>query len=127
MRFTRGIFFGFVIGTVIGLLIYLRLKRENAESSMEGRPLRIHLPDTHRESPPTPLPSDDPQPPLSPAKPLEVISGIGQVRADRLREGGIHSLADLASATPEKIQEILGPRVSLDSATAFIEAAKNIE
>lgn len=38
------------------------------------------------------------------ADPLQAIQGIGPVFARRLHAGGIHSLADLAAATPEQVR-----------------------
>ncbi len=125
MRFTRGIFFGFVIGTVIGVLIYLKSQRENGGPGREKGPLRIHLPDRSEQTDPKPTPRAESQPEPTDA-PLEAVTGIGKVRADRLRKGGIKSLSDLASAAPEKIQEILGSRVSLDAAVGFITEAMSL-
>ena len=125
MRFTRGIFFGFVIGTVIGVLIYLKSQRENGGPGREKGPLRIHLPDRREQTDPIPAPRAEPQPEPSDV-PLEAVSGIGKVRADRLRKGGINTLSDLASAAPERIQEILGARVSLDAAAGFITQAMSL-
>jgi predicted flap endonuclease-1-like 5' DNA nuclease len=125
MRFSRGIIFGFLIGTVIGVLIYLKHQRENGTSVAEMRSMRIHLPDGPEKTDPAPQPPSDPQP-EAPSEPLEAVSGIGKIRANRLQEGGIKSLADLAATTPERVREILGSRVSLDVAAGFITQAMSL-
>jgi predicted flap endonuclease-1-like 5' DNA nuclease len=42
------------------------------------------------------------------ADPLEIIHGIGPVYAGRLQRAGIRTFADLAQASAERIDEILG-------------------
>lgn len=41
--------------------------------------------------------------------PLERIHGIGEVFANRLREAGVHTFAQLAELTPHQIHEIIRP------------------
>lgn len=40
---------------------------------------------------------------------LEAIHGIGPVYAGRLREAGIQTFADLATVSPDRVREIIGP------------------
>ena len=49
-------------------------------------------------------PAEEPE-----ADQLENITGIGKIFAGRLREAGIHTFAQLAETSPEKIKEIVSP------------------
>jgi predicted flap endonuclease-1-like 5' DNA nuclease len=55
---------------------------------------------------------------------LTEIVGIGPVYASRLNAAGIHSFAQLARQTPERLHEILGPRSALANAEEWISQAK---
>ena len=55
---------------------------------------------------------------------LEIIEGIGPKVAKVLKEGGIHSFADLAHATPEKVNELLkAAKLNMMDAAGWIEQA----
>lgn len=55
---------------------------------------------------------------------LTEIVGIGPVYASRLNAAGIHSFAQLARQSPERVYEILGPRSALANAEEWISQAK---
>lgn len=55
---------------------------------------------------------------------LEIIEGIGPKVAKVLKEGGIHSFADLAHASPEKVNEILkAAKLNMMDSAGWIEQA----
>lgn len=55
---------------------------------------------------------------------LEIIEGIGPKVAKVLKEGGIHSFADLAHASPEKVNELLkAAKLNMMDAAGWIEQA----
>jgi len=55
---------------------------------------------------------------------LEIIEGIGPKVAKVLKEGGIHSFADLAHSTPEKVNEILkAAKLNMMDSAGWIEQA----
>jgi len=54
---------------------------------------------------------------------LTDISGIGQARAEQLREAGFDSIGKLVIASPEAIATVL-KNVSLETATKIINEAK---
>jgi predicted flap endonuclease-1-like 5' DNA nuclease len=57
---------------------------------------------------------------------LTEILGIGPVYASRLNSAGIHSFAQLARQTPERLHEILGPRSAMANAEEWISQAKEM-
>jgi hypothetical protein len=55
---------------------------------------------------------------------LEIIEGIGPKVAKVLKEGGIHSFADLAHASPEKVNELLkAAKLNMMDAAGWIDQA----
>ena len=57
---------------------------------------------------------------------LTEIVGIGPVYASRLNAAGIHSFAQLARQSPERLHEILGPRAALANADEWISQAQEM-
>jgi predicted flap endonuclease-1-like 5' DNA nuclease len=58
---------------------------------------------------------------------LQIIRGIGPTYAKRLHEMGIHTFADLAQQTPEKLAEIVKLRSwQQQSPAAWIEEAQKL-
>jgi predicted flap endonuclease-1-like 5' DNA nuclease/outer membrane murein-binding lipoprotein Lpp len=82
---------------------------------------------------PTPaLPTvQEPAPPLSPdvdaaGDDLTIIHGIGAGTNARLRDAGIRSFAQLASATPDDLRQILGEMGRLAKVEQWIEQAREL-
>lgn len=76
---------------------------------------------------PVPAPAQT-TPPSSPAPDvLTKIQGIGPVFAQRLNEAGVHTYADLARLTPERVREIVAakPFQKIDP-EAWIEQARQL-
>lgn len=88
----------FALIVVIGWLVSLNKKPTEA-------PVHAHAEEKH---------DDD----------LEIIEGIGPKVAKVLKEGGIHSFADLAHATPEKVNELLkAAKLNMMDSAGWIEQA----
>ena len=131
MRLTRGLILGFAVGTLIGLLIYLRLQRDKKTPKRANLYLRLEV---DPEKPGRPEPADAPVlsvPPQPPKKgmdadPLEVIKGIGPVYAQRLRAAGINTFTELGKLTPENLQAIIGSRLAEDQFASWIAEANQL-
>jgi hypothetical protein len=55
---------------------------------------------------------------------LEIIEGIGPKVAKVLKEGGIHSFADLADSTPEKVNDLLkAAKLTMMDSAGWIDQA----
>ena len=128
MKVIRGLFFGFVVGAVVGLVIYLRMQRLQREAVENQRALRIKIPEKGRPAA-QPAQKAAAKPASAPAAgpdPLTEIVGIGPVYAKRLQAAGIHTFAELAAATPAQLAEIIGPRAQPASLKGWIAAAKKL-
>lgn len=106
-------FVGFLIGTLVVLLVWYWQKATSAEDGA------LELLDRHAATearlremsgqPVTPASMRQPSEPYSgPADDLEQILGIGPVYAQRLNAAGIYTYADLAKQTPDHLREITG-------------------
>lgn len=94
-------FENFVIGLFISIAVTLSLywlyrqRREVSPAPLMVARDRSRLP-MAASAPPSPAPADD----------LEVITGIGPVTARRFKDAGITTYSQLATLTPEELQEI---------------------
>ncbi len=129
MKITRGLFYGFIVGAVVGLVIYLRMQRQQQEAFLDQGAMRIEIPGQGLGKPSNRLKKRPASlPPRPPAKSdvLTTIRGIGPVYARRLQAAGILTFANLAGATPAQLAEIIGPRAQLAEMKGWITAAKKL-
>ncbi len=128
MKVIRGLFFGFIVGAVVGLVLYLRMQRLQQEAVKNQRALRIKIPEKGGAAA-QPAQKAAVKPASAPAAgpdPLTEIVGIGPVYAQRLQAAGILTFADLAAATPAQLAEIIGARAQLASLKGWIASAKKL-
>jgi predicted flap endonuclease-1-like 5' DNA nuclease len=128
MKITRGLFYGFIVGAVVGLVIYLRMQRQQQEAFLDQGAMRIEIPgrDSQAEQPAQKAPGKPAAAPSPKSDVLTTIRGIGPVYARRLQAAGILTFANLAGATPAQLAEIIGPRAQLAEMKGWITAAKKL-
>jgi predicted flap endonuclease-1-like 5' DNA nuclease len=112
--------------TVQAMVLYYRAREELEDIVAEAQQIR------HRRNT-TDIPrnsTDDlTSPPDIPtgsadAQPVETVLGIGSTFGHRLKEGGIRTVEDLASAQPEEVARLLG--TGEERAIGFIDEARRL-
>lgn len=104
---------GFLIGTLVVLLVWYWQKATSAEDGAlelldRHAATEARLREMSGESSGNPAPRRPSEAYAGPADDLEQILGIGPVYAQRLNAAGIYTYADLAHQTPDRLREITG-------------------
>lgn len=103
-RFWKGVFWGFLVGSILAWLWQQRLRTFEPNDFIEEQAIPL-MPDAAppvQEATPTPRPRREAAPPDD----FTVLRGIGPAFARRLQQAGIHYFTQLASLTPEAIAEL---------------------
>lgn len=110
---TPNFFVGFLIGTLVVLLIWYWQKATSAEDGAlelldRHAATEARLREATGHSANAAAPRRPAEPYTGPVDDLEQILGIGPVYAQRLNAAGIYTYADLAQQTPDHVREITG-------------------
>ena len=129
---------GLIIGWVAKWLINTPFGRENAQGTeLESVRAKLGRAETHAQGLQTKLDEALSRGPeiivvrvelIKEKERLQQIRGIGPVFEERFSEAGINTFADLATLTPERIQEIINPEKwqAIDPASWISEAQQLI-
>lgn len=111
MTFFTGLIIGLIVGWIIEWVIDLLYWRRD-ESVMQQRMIEaeerireLEAALAERQS----VPAAAPPPVIHQKDNLERINGVGPVFAKRLNNAGIFTFAELATASPERVKEIIDP------------------
>ena len=147
MQFWFGVAAGLLIGWISEWILGRRKDRQQPDTDVslyqeldEARQQIARLEsertpssDTHSSTSRTaaqPIPgqdntSDEPEPEIQTADDLTVIKGIGPIFAERLNAAGIYTYADLATADPDVIEQVVAARQKI-SPDDWIREAKSL-
>jgi predicted flap endonuclease-1-like 5' DNA nuclease len=130
MKTSRNLFFGFMVGIIIGLVLYLRYLQQKDAMPEVAQYFKLNL-DEGKTGADGKKPSSGKAPAresetLGREDPFEEIRGIGPVYATRLYEAGIFTFGTLAKMTPDQLQDFIGPRVSQSELRSWIDQARKL-
>ena len=121
---------GLLLGTILAAAIWYWQKSTSAEDGalevldrLAVAEARLQAMREQMEA--SPGETSVPEAAAPPVDDLQQIDGIGPTYARRLREAGIITVADLAAADPQQVQQLSAAR-SLDAAAAWIAAAQEL-